>query len=43
MITHSNFSPILTVSSYRKGSGDWAELQMGKIFLSDFGKKIESN
>ena len=43
MITHSNFSSRLAVSSYRKGSGGWAELQMGKIFLSDFGKKMESN
>lgn len=39
----SNFSPRLAVSSYRKGSGDWAELQMGKIFLRDFGKETESN
>ena len=41
MITYSLiFLLQLAVSSYRKGSRDWAELQMGKICLRDFFKKV---
>lgn len=40
MITYSLiFLLKLAVSSDRKGSGDWAELQVGKICLRDFKKK----